>query len=122
MSPARTKKGRTARKGSPSQVQRKLKVGDRVRIVDISEPLKDESYDSRHAEHGSMRTAELFRFCVGREFTIQGFDRWGQVEIRADEDVAVRRKFGKWHFIYSEPEFLKRIGRQRLKARSKKKS
>ena len=109
-----------ARKGSLSRLGQKLKVGDRVRIVDISEALKDEHYDRKHSEHGNVRTAELFRFCLGREFTIEAFDEYGHVEIRADEDSAVRRKFGKWHTIWSEPEFVEHVSGSRGKSRKRK--
>lgn len=58
-----------------------------------------------------MRTAELFRFCVGRVFRVYGFDRYGNVELRVSNSSAVRKKFGKWHTIWCEPEFLKLVKR-----------
>ncbi|MFY9903516.1 MAG: hypothetical protein WAM43_00255 [Terriglobales bacterium] len=94
-----------ARKGSSSR----LKVGDRVRIVDISADLKDPNFDLKNAEHREMRTAELFRFCLGREFVIQEFDPYGHAELQVGEDRGVRRKFGRSHSIWMEPEFLERI-------------
>ena len=97
-----------------------LKVGGRVRIIDISSDLKDPNFDLKDAQRRQFRTAELFRFCLGREFTIQDFDRYGFVELDASENPAVRRKFGRFHTIWSEPEFLEKVGRQRLKARSKR--
>jgi hypothetical protein len=101
-----------ARKSSLSHPSRKLKIGDRVRIVDIAPNLKDPNYDSnlKSAELREMRTAELFRFCVGRVFKIHGFDRYGNVELHVSNSTEVRRKFGNLrHTIWSEPEFLKLV-------------
>jgi len=103
-----------ARKGSLSRQKRKFKVGDRVRIVDIAPSLKDPNYDSnlKSAELQDMRTAELFRFCLERVFKVYGFDRYGNVELHVGNSSAVRRKFGNLrHTIWSEPEFLKRVGK-----------
>jgi hypothetical protein len=78
--------------------------------VDISKSLKDPKYDLRDAESREMRTAELFRFCLGREFTVQGHQKdW--VELEASDDPLVRKKFGKWHAIWIEPEFLRLVKR-----------
>jgi len=99
---------KAARKGSLSRLGRQFKIGDRVRIVDISEDLKDPQYDSRHPVTTDMRSAELFRFCVGRVFKIYGFDRYGNIELHVGNSPAVRRKFGSQQdVIWSEPEFLK---------------
>jgi len=110
-----------ARKGSLSRLGRKLKVGDRVRIVDISEELKDPNYDSRHPEVADMRTAELFRFCLGRVFTIHGFDRYEYAELTVDEDRAVRRKFGL-NTIWIEPKFLERVRSSMSNEKTKRKT
>ena len=101
-----------ARKSSPSQHRRKFSVGDRVRIIDISEALKDPKYDLKNSDSREMRTAELFRFCMGREFKIRGFQKtW--VELETSDDPVVRKKFGKWHTIWIEPEFLERVRKRR---------
>jgi hypothetical protein len=113
----KTKTTRAARKGSSS---RKLKIGDRVRIIDISSDLKGANHDLKDAEHREMRTAELFRFCLGREFTIRDFDRYGNAELRVEEDPAVRTKFGKSHWIWVEPEYLERIKLSRVKVKRKR--
>jgi len=94
-----------------------LKIGDRVRIIDISSDLKDPSYDLKDAEHQEMRTAELFRFCLGRVFTIYGFGRYGHVELEVSKSPAVRKKFGP-NTIWMEPEFLKRVRKSRNRALS----
>jgi hypothetical protein len=74
--------------------------------MDISEDLKNPAYDKKDNDHREMRTAELFRFCVGREFLIRGFDKYGHPELHVGEDGTVRRKFGRYHTIWMEPEFL----------------
>ena len=55
-----------------------------------------------------MRTGELFRFCVGRRFTIRGFDRYGYIELQVDDDPAVKRKFGL-NWIWVEPQFVELV-------------
>jgi hypothetical protein len=105
-----------ARKGSSS---RKLRIGDRVRIIDIPSGFKDPNCDLKDTEHREMRTAELFRFCVGREFVIQEFDQYGHADLSVDKDRAVRKKFGL-NTIWIEPEFLERIKPSRDKVSGKR--
>jgi hypothetical protein len=95
-------------------------VGDRVRIIGIPNNLKDPSYDQKDADRREMRTAELFRFCVGRVFTVQDFGRYGHAELEVGNSPAVRKKFGKFQTIWIEPELMKRVAHRRLKAASKK--
>jgi len=64
-----------------------------------------------------MRTAALFRYCLGREFTVQDFDRYGTVELEAGANGEVRKKFGKYHTIWLEPEQLK-VVRKRTNRRA----
>lgn len=120
MKPAQKRaKGGAARKSSPKYLESNFKVGDRVRILDIPEDLKDPEFDAKHdTEESKFRTAELFRFCLGRAFTVYGFGRYGHVELQVNRSPAVRRK-GFSGTIWIEPEFLRRVGHQRLKARSK---
>jgi hypothetical protein len=59
-----------------------------------------------------MRTGELFRFCVGRRFTIRGFGRYGQIELRVDQDPTVRKKFGL-NSIWIEPKFIELVSKTR---------
>jgi hypothetical protein len=105
--------GGAARKGSPSHHRRPFAIGDRVRVDNIPDDLRDPEYDTKDADHREMRTAELFRFCLGREFTIQGFDKQGYAELRADKNKAVRAKFGWGHSIWVEPKFLRRVRKRR---------
>jgi hypothetical protein len=90
------------------------RIGDRIRILEISEDVKDPNFDLRDAEHKEMRTAELFRFCLGRVFTVFAFDRYGNVELHASNSPAVRKRFGKWHSIWCEPKFVKLVKRKKL--------
>jgi hypothetical protein len=55
-----------------------------------------------------MRTGELFRFCVGKKFTVRGFNRYGYIELQVDDDPAVKRKFGL-NWIWIEPQFLELV-------------
>ena len=111
--------GGAARKSSPAYLKSNFKAGDRVRVLDIPNDLKDPDFDTKHdTDESNFRTGELFRFCVGRVFTVYGFGRYGHVELQVDRSPAVRRK-GFSGTIWIEPEFLRRVGHQRLKARSK---
>ena len=63
---------------------------------DCPEAYKDPNYK----DDPNMRTGELFRFCVGRKFTIRGFGRHGYIELQVDDDPAVKRKFGlNWIWV-----------------------
>ncbi len=73
-----------------------------MRIADIAPELKDPKYDCKLQ---GMRTAALFPFCLGRVFTICGFDRYGHAELHVSGSLAVRKKFGKLHWIWVEPHF-----------------
>jgi len=113
---AKRAKGGLLARAAPRAIGEKLEVGDRVRIIEIPEDLKDPEYDFKDSERREMRTAELFRFCLGRVFTVYGFDRYEYVELEVSKSPVVRKKFGL-NTIWIEPEFLKRAGVQRLKAR-----
>jgi len=102
-------KARAARKGGPVRWQQSFKIGDRVQIVDIPEDLKDPAYDSKDSDRREMRTAELFRFCLGRMFPVEGFGQYGHVELEVGKNRAVSKRFGRWQTIWMEPEFLKRV-------------
>ena len=108
---SRTKKtrGEAARKSSPAYLKSNFKVGDRVRVIDIPEDTKDPNADLVSPEALEMRTAELFRFCLGRTFTVYGFERYGHVELRVGQNRDVRKRFGWSHTIWIEPEFLKLV-------------
>jgi hypothetical protein len=109
---AKRAKGGLLARAAPRAIGEKLEVGDRVRIIEIPEDLKDPEYDFKDSERREMRTAELFRFCLGRVFS----DRYEFVELEVSKSPVVRKKFGL-NTIWIEPEFLKRAGVQRLKAR-----
>ena len=106
-----------ARKNRVTRRRLGLEIGGRVRIIDIPSHLKDPSYDLQDAEHREMRTAELFRFCLGREFTVRDFGRYGTIELDAGANNAVRKQFGKYHTIWLEPAQLKIARKKKKKAR-----
>lgn len=61
-----------------------------------------------------MRTGELFRFCVGRKFTIEAFGPYGHIEFRVDQDPEVKKKFGL-NSIWVEPQFVELLTPTRRK-------
>ena len=82
-----------------------------MRVMDIPQIFKDPDFDLRHdSEEPKFRTGELFRFCVGRLFTICGFDGHGHAEFVVENNRAVR-KTGMRGSIWIEPEFLKLVRR-----------
>ncbi len=105
---AKKKSTRAARRGGPYDLRHRFRVGDKVLILDIPANLKDSGYK----DVPEMRTAELFRFCVGRKFLIRGFDRYGFIELRVDDDPVVKRRFGL-NSIWLEPYLLESISKAR---------
>ena len=101
-----------ARKSSPKYLKSDLKVGDRVRILDIPEDLKDSDFDRKDPHTPKLRTGELFRFCLGKTFTVYGFGRYGHVELQVGKNREVRGNFGWSDTIWIEPEFLKLVRRK----------
>ena len=112
-------KSGAARKSSPTYLRSNFKMRDRVRILDIPEDLKDPNYDLKHdTEEHKFQTGELFRFCLGRVFTVYGFGRYGHVELQVHRSPAVRKK-GFSGTIWIEPEFLKRVSKKKEAKRGK---
>lgn len=80
-------------------------------MTDIAPELKRADYPDDPNE--PMRTAELFRACLGRELTIRDFDQYGNLELRpCDEHADLRREFGRWHTIWQEPEYAVLVQRK----------
>ena len=104
-------RGGAARKSSPTYLKSNFKIGDRVLIIDIPEDLKDPKSDLKSPDAREMRTGELFRFCLGRVFTVYGFGRYGHVELEVSKSLTVRKKFGL-STVWIEPEFLKLVKRK----------
>jgi hypothetical protein len=77
---------------------KQIRIGDRIKVVDISAQDKDLS----KSDDPEMRTHELFRFCLGKVFTVTGFGRYRTIEVRADRNRAVRKKLGGSHSIWLE--------------------
>jgi hypothetical protein len=86
-----------------------IHVGDRIKVVEISPADKDPSTP----DDPEMRTHELFRFCLGKVFTVTGFDKRQSVEVRADRNRELRKKFGSWHTIFLEPHEVEVVRRKR---------
>jgi hypothetical protein len=112
-SSARRATEKFARKNRLTRRRLGLEIGDRIRIIDIPPHLKNPSYDLQDAEHREMRTAELFRFCLGREFTIRDFGKYGTVELEAGANREVGKKFGKYQTIWLAPEHLQVVRKKR---------
>lgn len=108
---------RFARRNRQARRRLGLEIGDRVEIIDICSCVKDPNYDRKDAEHREMRTAELFRFCLGREFTVRDFGRYATVELDAGANRAVRKEFGRHHTIWLEPEQLRVVRKKRTTKR-----
>lgn len=70
-------------KTNPSQ----FKVGDKVRVVRIPSDLDDRA---------DIDTPGVFKRALGRKFLVEGFDQYGNVELRVTRDDT----------IWIEPEFL----------------
>ena len=71
--------------------KRKFRVGDKVKVVGMSPVtfppgVKDE-----------LGTEKLFKSMLGKVFTVRGFDRYGNIELRPK----------RWDVVWVEPEFLK---------------
>ena len=71
-----------------------------MRVVEIPADLND------LRKRDDLRTGELFRFCLGQEFRIEGFDRHGFPELYVSENRRVAQRFGRWHWIWVDPRFL----------------
>jgi hypothetical protein len=110
-----------ARESSPKYLRSKFKVGDRVRVIDVPDDLKDADFDRKHddGQEWKLRTGELFRFCLGRVFTVYGFGRYGHVELEVGRNRGVRKKFGWSDTIWIEPEFLKLVRSERTLSRTR---
>ena len=77
--------------------KRKFRVGDKVKVVGMSPVtfppgVKDE-----------LGTEKLFKSMLGKVYTVQGFDRYGNVELHPK----------RLSSVWVEPEFLKLRARKR---------
>jgi len=86
----------------------KFEIGDTIRIIDIPEEDKDLS----RPDDPEMRTHELFRFCLGKQFRVRAVDKEsGTVELTVSDNKEVRRIFGDYHTIWIESKFVVLIRR-----------
>ena len=74
-----------------------MKIGDRVRIVQISP----------HLVEGEMKTRSVFEQCIGHEFTIEGFDDGGWVELTVDSVTG-----NEFETIWIEPEYVEVVDQE----------
>jgi hypothetical protein len=82
-------------------MRRKFQVGDKVKLVGMppltfAPGVKDE-----------LGTKKLFKRMLGKVYTVQGFDKRGNVELRPK----------RLNFVWVEPEFLKLRARKRKPGR-----
>lgn len=54
-------------------------------------------------EHGPEETRELFRRCVGKALRVEGFGRYGHLELNVNGDGSQACDAGQ-HTIWIEPE------------------
>jgi hypothetical protein len=78
-------------------IRRKFQVGDKVKVIGMSPVtfapgVKDE-----------LDTEKLFKSMLGQVYTVQGFDRYGNVELHPK----------RLSSVWVEPEFLKLRARKR---------
>jgi len=78
-------------------MRRKFQVGDKVKLVGMppltfAPGVKDE-----------LGTKKLFKSMLGKVYTVQGFDKYGNVELRPK----------RLNFVWVEPEFIKLRTRKR---------
>lgn len=71
-----------------------MKVGSRVRIVQISP----------HLVEGEMNTRSVFEQCLGHVFTIAGFDDGGWLELVVDSVTG-----NEGETIWIEPEYVELV-------------
>ena len=74
-----------------------MKAGDKVRLVDIPDGLKD---------YPDFPTKTTFQRCIGHEFVVVGFNEVGMAEL---EIQSVTGSIGET--IWVEPKFLELISK-----------
>jgi len=74
-----------------------VKAGDKVRLVDIPDGLKD---------YPDLSTKTIFQRCIGHEFVVVGFNEVGMAEL---EIQSVTGSIGET--IWVAPKFLELIPR-----------
>jgi hypothetical protein len=78
--------------------KRKFKVGDKVQVIGLA------SIKFPPGVKDDLGTNKLFSYMLGKVYTVKGFDKYGNVELRPNPNNAV----------WIEPEFLKlRAGKRR---------
>jgi hypothetical protein len=73
--------------------KRKLKIGDKIRVVGYRSP----KYPPGSVD--DMGTEDLFKSMVGRCYTVKGFDRYGHIELQPK----------RLHFVWIEPDLVELV-------------
>jgi hypothetical protein len=79
--------------------KRPLKIGDIVRVCGVPDL-------SGIYEEGRARTMRVFKYALGRNFEIEGFDNWNCAELHFYIPIGPAEG---WHGIVVEPFLLKRV-------------
>jgi hypothetical protein len=74
----------------------KYKVGDLVTVIKVPTGLGDEP---------ELNTKTVFETCLGKTFTIQGFDQYGHLELAVGKEID-DLVGGYMNTIWIEPEFV----------------
>ncbi len=73
-----------------------FKVGDRVRVIRVPPSVEQEM---------PTETVELFKRCVGQVLRIDGFGKYGLLELNVSDDGSQSTDYCK-NTIWIEPEFV----------------
>ena len=81
------------------------KIGDKVRLLQVPQSLL--ALENPVA----IETAAFISLCVGKVFTVRGFDEHGQLELwTTDKGNERKRGLGlKTHWIWTEPEYVELV-------------
>lgn len=74
----------------------KYKVGDKIRVTGYRPGVYPPGFEDE------MGTEELFQSLVGRRYTIQGFDDYGNIELRPR----------RGHTVWIEPNLVRLVRRK----------
>ena len=82
--------------------KQKLKIGDKIRVIGYR-PCK---YPPGVVDE--MGTEELFKRCVGQTLRVDGFDKYGHVELNVADDGSQAPDYCM-NTIWIEPEFVELV-------------
>jgi hypothetical protein len=76
--------------------RKKYRKGDLVTIMKVPSDLRDDP---------ELKTKTVFETCLGKTYAIQGFDRYGHLELAVGKDID-SLVGGYMNTIWIEPEFV----------------